>query len=74
MIESSEFTSTLAAATAPNFTVDPLENPVPSMVTWVPPPVGPLAGLDRVRTPVTVGVVTKLKRLLGVAGDVVPRL
>ena len=51
MIEPAESTAKLAALAEPNLTaVAPLKL-LPVMLTEVPPPVGPLAGL----TPVTVG-------------------
>ena len=46
-------TTLVAAFPVPNATVEPVMNCVPVMVTFVPPPVGPLFGL----TAVTVGVV-----------------
>jgi len=54
VIEVAEFTVTPVAAVDPNLTVFPEANPVPVMVTDVPPAVGPLVGL----TAVTVGGVT----------------
>jgi len=51
VIEVAELTVTLVAATLPKLTVLPDANPVPVMVTEVPPAVGPLVGL----TAVTVG-------------------
>src|SRR5207302_1164347 len=45
--------TTLVAAVPPKLTVEPVMNCVPVIVTFVPPPVGPLLGL----TAVTVGVV-----------------
>ena len=44
-------TTTLVAAFAPNATVDPEMNPVPVIVTLVPPPEGPEFGF----TALTVG-------------------
>ena len=54
VIEVAEFTVTLVAAVDPNLTVFPEANPVPVMVTEVPPAVVPLVGL----TAVTVGGAT----------------
>ena len=51
VIDVAELTVTLVAATLPKLTVLPDANPVPVMVTEVPPAVGPLVGL----TAVTVG-------------------
>jgi hypothetical protein len=48
-----EFTVTLVAVVDPNLTVLPDENPLPVIVTVVPPAVGPAAGL----TAATVGAV-----------------
>ena len=45
------FTSTLVAVVPPKVTVAPAANPVPEIVTDVPPAVGPDVGL----TPLTVG-------------------
>jgi len=45
VIELAELTVTLVAAVDPNFTVLPAANPVPVMVTDVPPAVVPPAGL-----------------------------
>ena len=45
VIDVAELTVTLVAAVDPNFTVLPEANPVPVMVTDVPPAVGPLLGL-----------------------------
>ena len=53
VIDVAEFTVTLEAAVDPNLTVFPEANPLPLMVTDVPPAVGPLAGL----TAETVGAV-----------------
>ena len=54
VIDVAELTVTPVAAVDPNFTVFPEANPVPVMVTEVPPAVGPLVGL----TAVTVAGVT----------------
>ena len=51
VIEVAELTVTLVPAVDPNFTVLPEANPVPVMVTDVPPAVVPAVGL----TAVTVG-------------------
>ena len=51
VIDVAELTVTLVAATPPKLTVSPAVNPVPVIVTDVPPAVGPLVGL----TAVTVG-------------------
>ncbi len=51
VIEVDELTVTPVAGLPPKLTVAPLTNPEPAMVTTVPPPVGPLAGL----TELTVG-------------------
>ena len=44
VIDVEEFTTTPVAALAPNLTVELLVNPVPVMVTEVPPTSGPAAG------------------------------
>ena len=54
VIEVAELTVTLEAAVEPNLTVLPAANPVPVIVTEVPPAVGPNVGL----TAATVGGVT----------------
>jgi hypothetical protein len=51
VISVDDTTVTLVAATVPKFTVAPDKKPVPSMVTAVPPLVGPTSG----ETLVTVG-------------------
>ena len=51
MIEVGELTTKLVAALVPNFTALTPLNPVPVMVTEVPPMAGPLVGVS----PVTVG-------------------
>jgi hypothetical protein len=48
VMEVAEFTVTAVAAVDPNLTVDPLTNPVPMMVTLVPPAVEPPLGLREV--------------------------
>jgi hypothetical protein len=48
VIEVAEFTVTAVAGVEPNLTVDPLTNPVPMMVTLVPPAVEPPLGLREV--------------------------
>jgi len=50
-MELGEVTDTPVPATVPNLTVEPEVNPVPVMVTTVPPATGPAVGL----TAVTVG-------------------
>ncbi len=70
VIELSELTRTLVAGVEPNLTVTPPENPVPSMLTWVPPPVGPPAGLANVRTAVTVGADRYWKTSPALVGEV----
>jgi hypothetical protein len=52
VIEVAELTVTEVAAVPPNLTEEAPRNPVPVMVTLVPPAVGPAFGL----TAVTVGV------------------
>ena len=54
VIDVAELTVTLVAAMDPNLTVFPAANPVPVIVTEVPPAVVPLVGL----TAVTVGGAT----------------
>ena len=44
VIDVGEFTTTPVADSDPNFTVAPVMNPVPVIVTDVPPDVGPVAG------------------------------
>jgi hypothetical protein len=51
-----EVTDTPVPATVPNLTVEPEVNPLPVMVTVVPPVVGPDVGL----TALTVGVLSKV--------------
>ncbi len=53
VIEVAELTVTLDAAVDPNLTVSPEANPLPVIVTEVPPAVGPADGL----TAATVGAV-----------------
>ena len=48
VIEVAEFTTTFVAAFAPNFTAVAPVKSVPVMMTEVPPPTGPLAGLNNV--------------------------
>jgi len=48
VIEVAELTVRLEAAVDPNLTVSPAANPVPVMVTDVPPAEGPLFGLTAV--------------------------
>jgi hypothetical protein len=50
VIDVDELTVTPVPELAPNFTVDPLTNPVPVMVTDVPPAKGPALGLTAVTT------------------------
>jgi hypothetical protein len=50
VIDVDELTVTPVPALAPNFTVEPLTNPVPVMVTVVPPANGPALGLTDVTT------------------------
>jgi hypothetical protein len=51
VIDVGEFTTTPVADSDPNFTVAPVMNPVPEIVTVVPPVVGPVVG----ESAVTVG-------------------
>ena len=53
MISFAETTDTPLAGVEPKFTVAPATNPVPVIVTVLPPATGPVLGL----TPVTVGSV-----------------
>ena len=48
VIDVAEFTVTLVAEVEPNFTVSPEANPVPVIVTDVPPAVVPAVGLTAV--------------------------
>ena len=55
LIEPSELSTKLVAGVEPKVTALTLAKLVPLIITCVPPPVGPPAGLDVVVTPVTVG-------------------
>jgi hypothetical protein len=48
VIEVDEFTVTDVAAAVPNFTVDPVTNPVPVTATLAPPAMPPPLGLSEV--------------------------
>ena len=61
-------TTTLVAAFAPNATVDPEMNPVPVIVTLVPPPDGPEAGF----TALTVGPARNVNWSPGTVPEVPP--
>jgi hypothetical protein len=56
------------AASRPKSTIDPATNPVPVMVTVVPPPLGPVLGL----TDVTVGTGSNVNRSAALVAEVPP--
>ena len=55
VIELRPLTRNEVAGVAPKATAVTLLKPLPAMVTWVPPPVGPPAGVAMVVRPVTAG-------------------
>ena len=68
MIDESERTVNVDAATAPNRTADAPEKSEPVIVTTVPPATGPVAGL----TPVTAGAGVMANTTAGLDGLVPP--